>query len=141
MADDIAELPRQAYKGSCHCGKIKYIAQLSLPPSLDPAPPATAGTRIRKCNCSTCHKLGFFHVRLQRAPRDFMLLSPSTPDECGIYRCFKGNIRWCFCTACSAMVFAYWVEDGNPGERVLTEVDGEKREVWKPKENWREGQG
>lgn len=136
-----AQTPRRAYKGSCHCGKIQYLAYMSFPAQLESYGKAQDGLRIRKCNCSTCHKLSFFHARLQNASRDFILLSPDTPDDCSVYRCFEKNVRWCFCSTCSVMPFAWWVEQGEPGERVEMEIDGDKRMVWKPRDAWREGYG
>ena len=75
----------KVYNGSCICGDIKYQVRLTLPPvdtigpngvymrneiSFDSPPnqhheastdnDSTApreGTRIYKCNCSTCHKV------------------------------------------------------------------------------------
>jgi hypothetical protein len=76
---------RRPYHGSCHCGQTKYIAYLTLPPptvAVDPYPGTTI--RIYKCNCSTCHKAGYFHVRLKDAPNDFVLLSPIDPENGGL---------------------------------------------------------
>lgn len=46
----------KVYDASCHCGTVKYKVRLDDTPSTDPdffAP----GTRVSKCNCTTCHKV------------------------------------------------------------------------------------
>jgi hypothetical protein len=46
----------RVHDGSCHCGNVKYKIRLDDTPSTDPdffAP----GTRVSKCNCTTCHKV------------------------------------------------------------------------------------
>ncbi|KAL3422953.1 hypothetical protein PVAG01_04701 [Phlyctema vagabunda] len=131
---------RRPYHGSCHCGKTRYIAYLTLPPTvIDSHATATSTVRIRKCNCSTCHKAGIFHVRLQDSPNDFVLLSPLNPEEAlSDYRCFEAKTHWYFCGDCGVRCFAF------RGEAEVREqdVEGELKQIWAPKrEGWVEGDG
>ncbi|TVY36244.1 hypothetical protein LSUB1_G007064 [Lachnellula subtilissima] len=109
---------RRAYKGSCH--------------STD-----TTTTRFRKCNCSTCHKTAFFHVRLPHEPEDFLLLAPRNPfADLADYTCFESRIHWFFCGTCGVRCFAFAGE----GEEREVDVEGEKRMVWSAKrEGWVKG--
>ena len=130
---------RRAYKGSCHCGHIQYIAHLTLPPPLVVAiaPNASSTTRLRKCNCSTCHKMGLFHVRLMDAPNDFLLLSPLNPEQGGLtdYTCFARKNHFYFCPTCGVRCFAFSGES----EVREVEIDGNKQQVWTPKRaGWNE---
>lgn len=128
---------RRLYRGSCHCQNITYIVYLTLPPPLiDAQPPSPSSTvRIRKCNCSTCHKMAFFHVRPMDSPNDFQLLSPSDPALLSDYTCFGGNIHWYFCPKCGVRCFAF----NGQSEIKEAEVNGEKRKIWAPKaEGWQE---
>lgn len=138
---------RRPYRGSCHCGHIKYIVFLTLPPAavtIKASPESTV--RIRKCNCSTCHKMGFFHVRLQDSPNDFVLLSPVDPETQLLdYTCFDKRIHWYFCGKCGVRCFAF-AGEGEISEVDLDKMEGKKepkgllKKVWKPKaENWIEG--
>ncbi|KUJ08908.1 uncharacterized protein LY89DRAFT_658659 [Mollisia scopiformis] len=131
---------RRPYHGSCHCGITKYFAYITLPPPMITAipPTSTSTTRIRKCNCSTCHKMSFFHVRLLDSPNDFLLLSPLDPvTELKDYTCFDHRIHWYFCPNCAIRCFAFSGES----EVVDIEIEGQgKKTVWKPKaEGWVEG--
>lgn len=159
MATDYVRKP---FTGSCHCGTIKYIAYLTLP---SPAPaPGTkldlktfeekSGLRIYKCNCTACHKMGIFHLRLRLAPDDFMVLSPvdpKTPDDEGsgvsTYLCNARRAKWYFCTTCGVRTFTI------RGEKEVGEVElpkkllgkegegMEKVKVWKlKKDGWTEKQ-
>ncbi|KAL4982464.1 hypothetical protein BDW68DRAFT_170737 [Aspergillus falconensis] len=102
---DSAQLP---YSGSCHCGLVKFFAIISMPPAAaeDPPPlPSPSQPRFYKCNCSTCHKSGFFHMRLPDAPNEFFLLSPLDLEELGNYQCFKRLVNWFFCPKCGIRCF------------------------------------
>jgi len=104
---------RRPYHGSCHCGTIKYIAYLTLPPSESSPDVQTfrqnSGLSIYKCNCTVCHKMGIFHLRLASAPDDFMLLSPTDPDAEGSgvskYMCNAQKSSWFFCATCGVRCF------------------------------------
>ncbi|ORY18934.1 hypothetical protein BCR34DRAFT_472711 [Clohesyomyces aquaticus] len=94
------------YHGSCHCGNIKYQIRLTFPPSLTDIDPKAKTIRIYKCNCSTCHKMGYFHLRPISIPDDFILTSPSTIEELGEYRCREKKVGWYFCKNCGVRTFA-----------------------------------
>ncbi|KAH7371451.1 hypothetical protein BKA64DRAFT_677031 [Cadophora sp. MPI-SDFR-AT-0126] len=133
---------RRPYKGSCHCGYTQYIAYLTLPPPIIHAKPESRSStiRIRKCNCTTCHKMSFFHVRLMSSPDDFLLLSPVDPfKDLSDYTCFEAQIHWFFCGKCGVRCFSFIGE----GEVRDAEIEGlGTRNVWTPKkEDWVEGGG
>jgi hypothetical protein len=145
MAETPAAVRRSPYAGSCHCGTIKYIVFITSPPCLRAnASNADAdATRIRKCNCSSCHKMGFFHVRPVSPSDDFLLLSPIAISEGGVggpfgnglgeglsnYTCFDALINWWFCKKCGVRCFA------SSGESEVVKIELEK---WKGQG---EGQG
>ncbi|KAE9974225.1 hypothetical protein EG327_008830 [Venturia inaequalis] len=153
MADTTTttDSPGRTYKGSCHCGFTKYTIKLRLPPAVlgdsthsskmnsseMSASSPTPTVRLRKCNCTVCHKMGFFHVRVPFAPTDFSLLSPLDPfKELGDYQCYEKKFHWPFCKVCGVRCFGFFGD----GEVVKREVDGVLKEVWAPKaEGWEEG--
>ncbi|KAF2098647.1 DUF636 domain-containing protein [Rhizodiscina lignyota] len=139
---------RRPYFGSCHCGETKYVAYMTLPveDAESAHPPASTTIRIRKCNCSTCHKMGFFHLRLKDSPNDFVLLSPLNPQEGGLsnYQCFDKIINWYFCGNCGVRCFALRghgeVSDIDLESWLGKPSEGKTTKVWRPRaENWREG--
>ncbi|KAH7128566.1 hypothetical protein B0J11DRAFT_525274 [Dendryphion nanum] len=91
-----------AYPGSCHCGIVQYQIRLTFPPVHDVN---AESIRLYKCNCTTCHKMGFFHCRPINPGEDFILTAPS-PSELGEYRCFDKRIGWYFCKNCGVRTFA-----------------------------------
>ncbi|KAG4025302.1 hypothetical protein MFRU_061g00210 [Monilinia fructicola] len=143
---------RKPFHGSCHCGLIRFIVFMTLPPrSIEANPAANSTIRIRKCNCTTCHKMGLFHIRVPDSPNDFMLLNPTgMPHEKGgwqdqgvkTYRCFDQTSDWWFCGTCGVRPFAVGLDlrNGeirkvNLRETGVTEVNGKEvregeREVW-----------
>jgi hypothetical protein len=91
--------------------------------------------RIYKRNCSTCHKLGFFHCRPVDAANDFILTSPSTIEELGDYRAFAGKTGLYFCKSCGVRPFGL----GGGWKQVELNVDewagkdgaeGKMQKVW-----------
>ena len=117
---DSLEIRRTPYTGSCHCGFTKYVAFLTLPPkgALDDkttnVPHVDENrrhTRFYKCNCTTCHKMGLFHLRLPNVPEDFYLLSPLAPEnELGDYQCGPKYSHWYFCPKCGVRCFSVWMK-------------------------------
>jgi hypothetical protein len=102
---------RLPYHGSCHCGTIRYVVFLTLPPAslLNSEPPPSRGVqRIYRCNCTVCHKLGFLHVRPASAFDDFFLLSPLDPlDSLGDYLCNQGTLHYLYCKTCAVRCFTF----------------------------------
>jgi len=140
---------RRPYHGSCHCGQTKYIAYLTLPPptvAVDPHPGTTI--RIYKCNCSTCHKAGYFHIRLKDTPNDFVLLSPTDPENGGLgdYQCFEKFAHWYFCKNCGVRCFIVGGKtetvDIDLEKWLGRESEGKTTKVWRPKsDGWVEDGG
>lgn len=160
MAEDntttTTETPtRRPYKGSCHCGTIRYIVYLTLPHT----PPgefkrgSTGQQAFYRCNCTVCHKTGFLHARVASSPDDFLLLAPDGDPftELGDYQCDGGYLHFFFCTRCAVRCFIFMgegeaVEVGDEDALALLE-DGDEKEAgrktvtaWRPKkEGWQEG--
>ncbi|KAJ2971905.1 hypothetical protein NQ176_g7462 [Zarea fungicola] len=129
---------RRPLTGSCHCNNIQYIIHLTLPHPHDPSLPLPLPMgyqQFYRCNCTTCHKMGHFHVRPVSPTHDFLLFSaPSSSrsdDEeeksgeqeqrqrqrqqqqqdplsgLGDYTCGAGNLHFYFCKACGVRCFIF----------------------------------
>ena len=79
----------KTYKGSCHCGQIRFEVITDL-------------TRAIRCNCSICTKKGVIHHRV--APECFSLLCGQ--DALMLYQ-FDTNVakHW-FCKHCGIHPFS-----------------------------------
>jgi hypothetical protein len=126
----------KAYPGSCHCGAIQYLVKLKFPPNLDPR---GNSVRIYKCNCTTCHKMGYFHCRPTDPVDNFILTSPTNPADFGNYQCSRKVTSWYFCKTCGVRVVAMkgtWEEIEVDVEKWAgTKKEGEQdtlQKVWKP---------
>lgn len=96
MADN-----RKWFKGSCHCGSIRYAARLT-PTDLKPHP----DERIYRCNCKICHKIGFFHIHTADPLEDVYVFSAENPRKMmGDYRTGGKIIAFLFCKTCAAQPF------------------------------------
>jgi hypothetical protein len=142
---------RRPYTRSCHCGNTQYIVYLTLPPIVDTAAPRGSSVRIYKCNCSTCQKMGLFHVRPINPATDFVVLSPlaahteATKNDgylglgglgaLGEYRCNDGLTNWTFCKGCGVRCFSFTGEGeiGELGIDLLPLVNGTKQGETKEK--------
>ncbi|KAI1907667.1 hypothetical protein LOZ12_004374 [Ophidiomyces ophidiicola] len=125
---------RRPYHGSCHCGKVRYLAFVSLPPTVGPKVDPKTTVRFYKCNCTTCHKMGYFHMRLPNPAQDFCLLSPSNPKtDLSVYNCFEGKLNWFFCSTCGVRCFTAGADGlteeidlevklGKPSEGKMTKI-------------------
>ena len=78
----------KTYTGSCHCGAVKFEADLDL---------ADGGG---KCNCSICRKTRNWSARV--APGAFRLLGD--PDATADYS-RHGLVHWPFCKTCGVRAY------------------------------------
>jgi hypothetical protein len=123
------------YHGSCHCGDVQYQIRLKFPPVNKPN---VETIKLYKCNCTVCHKMGFFHCRPISPADDFILTSPSAIEELGDYRVFTKETGWYFCKKCGVRVFGLtgkWEQDEVDLEKWAGKVSGEGKlqKVWKTK--------
>ena len=81
----------KTYRGSCHCGAVRYQATLDL----------AAGTG--KCNCTYCSKIRNWSARAT----DFEMLAGEA--ELGDYGkdWGEGNIHHRFCTRCGVTLYGH----------------------------------
>jgi hypothetical protein len=89
---------RKPYKGSCHCGFVKYIIYLSLPPPALSLPARSSSgasktsVRIRKVSpryATNAHLLIFASVQLQYMSQDGILPRPTTQCAEGLHLDFS----------------------------------------------------
>jgi hypothetical protein len=97
MAQDMKSTNRQTFKGSCHCGFIRYEIVYDMP---SPPEQPTAS----RCNCTICQKSGFTSLRLS-GKDDFKLLSPSSLEETSDYQWQSKDIHRYFCSKCGIQVY------------------------------------
>jgi len=130
--------PTRLYKGSCHCGNIRYEIKLRFPrftidsanppvelakrqPHPDAKEPPPPLLRIYRCNCSICHKAGILHLRLATPARDLVILSPSDLGAVEDYTCNKGTHHWYFCKTCGVRCFT--IAGPSEFEKVALDLD------------------
>jgi hypothetical protein len=80
----------KTYKGSCHCGKVKYEATSDL-------------AKVMECNCSHCSRKGFLLTFIPE--NQFKLLAGE--GETTTYHFNKHHIDHMFCKTCGVQSFAY----------------------------------
>lgn len=76
------------YKGSCHCGKVRYEVDLALGEAM-------------QCNCSICSRAGYL---LAFAPAEHMRLL-SGESELTDYQFGKHAVHHLFCRTCGVRSF------------------------------------
>ena len=77
----------KSYKGGCHCGFMRYTAELDL-----------SEMKATKCNCSICLKLNTVVVKTD--PSTFKLESPASLDEVSDYVFGSKTFHHYFCAKC-----------------------------------------
>ncbi|GJN76076.1 hypothetical protein VFPFJ_09644 [Purpureocillium lilacinum] len=132
---------RTPLKGSCHCGATKYILFLTLPhpyPGGEPSP--RSDQRFYRCNCTVCHKAGFFHIRPASPADDFLLLAPEDPFAAlGDYLCADRRLHFFYCKTCAMRCFIFMGDSEGAVEVDLGELGvpgyekGSKTKVWRVK--------
>jgi hypothetical protein len=79
----------KAYKGSCHCGKVRYEVKSDL-------------AQVISCNCSLCSRAGYL---LSFVPAAQFTLQ-SGEDALQEYKFNTHNIAHLFCKTCGVRSFA-----------------------------------
>jgi hypothetical protein len=105
----------QTYRGSCHCGAVRFEADGEL-----------AGLEV--CNCSICSRTAFVHWHVR--PEDFRLLTPE--DAIATYEFGTRTAKNHFCRTCGVAPFRRSRSDPDKVDinaRCLEDVDVETLEV------------
>jgi hypothetical protein len=78
------------YRGSCHCGKVRFEVEGAI-------------EQVMECNCSHCSRKGYL---LWFLPRENLTVT-SGADQLGTYTFNKHVIQHHFCPACGCAPFAF----------------------------------
>ncbi len=94
-------MEKKLFHGSCHCGKIKFQANLDL----------VEGTG--KCNCTFCRKNANWSIKV--APQDFELITGE--ESIAIYTSDPNKGHYVFCKQCGTLAYGVskktdWSEEG-----------------------------
>ena len=79
---------KQTYKGSCHCGAVRFEVDLDL-------------DHVRVCDCSLCRKRGALNHRVEDS--DLRTLTPL--DELTLYQWHTRTAKDYFCPTCGILPF------------------------------------
>ncbi len=79
---------KQTYKGSCHCGKVRFEVDADL-------------DHVRVCDCSLCRKRGALNFRVEDA--DLRIETPL--DEMTLYQWHTMTAKDYFCSNCGILPF------------------------------------
>lgn len=93
------------YTGSCHCGKVKYEAELEPGPAIE-------------CNCSICSRKGYL---LWFTPRNKLQIV-SGEDHLSTYTFGPHIIKHQFCSNCGCAVFGIGKTPGTDSEMAAINV-------------------
>jgi hypothetical protein len=100
-------MEKRTYRGSCHCGRVKFEADIDL----------AQGTG--KCNCTSCWKRRWWSVRAELA--DFRSLAGET--ELSRYRPGQTTGHGGFCKQCGLTPYVFIEKaDWNDGAYVSINV-------------------
>ena len=83
------------YRGSCHCGKIRFEVEGTIEQAID-------------CNCSHCSRKGYL---LWFVERDRLQLTAGA-DELATYEFYKHVIKHHFCPQCGCAPFGFGTAPG-----------------------------
>jgi hypothetical protein len=90
---------KQTYKGSCHCGNVRYRVELDL------------SGQLITCNCSMCRRMGSVLTFVPASQFTLEQGESSLKD----YLFHKQQIHHLFCTNCGIRSFARGaMPDGTP---------------------------
>jgi hypothetical protein len=79
---------RQTYRGSCHCGRVRFEIDAEL-------------DHVRVCDCSICRKRGALLHRVDE--EHFRLLTPL--EDLTLYQFHTRTARDYFCPSCGILPF------------------------------------
>lgn len=97
---------KKTYRGSCHCGAVRFQCEFDLAPPDQRSPPELPGvwwTSTFRCNCTYCLKTRFWKGFVRA--RDFRLLQGK--DVLADYQFGERSILHHFCRHCGVHPFAH----------------------------------
>jgi hypothetical protein len=98
-------MAKKTFHGSCHCGRIKFQAELDL----------SAGTS--KCNCTFCWKKRMWTTRAR--PEDFRALAGT--EELSGYKPGQATGHRGFCKHCGVVTYQ-WVDKADWNDAAYVSV-------------------